>query len=252
MNLNEKQSRFDEAKKFFNLLFGKIKAEIFSYLMKFADGIDTYPFNISDETHRIDMARKAIELSDKGFDIWHAINPVCVAPQGGKRGDETAVSYQTAVVVDIDICSDAHKSDNLAANFEEAKSFLPFTPTILINSGYGLHAYYIWAEPLAITDANREEIKRRNNLLIELVRQRANGKKIDGVGDLPRILRTPGTFNYKLSKDNAPLCHIVEINDICFSPKELDEKLNALSVEKSSNLNQHISRILIFLTTILT
>ncbi|MBR0030828.1 MAG: DUF927 domain-containing protein, partial [Treponema sp.] len=104
----------------------------------------------------------------------------------------------------------------------------------IINSGYGLHAYYIWAEPLAITDQNREEIKRRNNLLIEVVRQKANGKKIDGVGDLPRILRTPGTFNYKLGKENAPLCHIVEQNDIRFSPAEIDEKLNTLYVEKKS------------------
>ena len=232
MHLNEKQSRIDEAITFLNLLFGKIKAEIFSYLMKFADGIDTYSFNISDETHRIEMAKKAIELSDKGFDIWHAVNPVNIKPTGGKRGDETAVSFQTAIVVDIDICSDAHKSNNLAQSFDEAKSFLPFTPSIIINSGYGLHAYYIWAEPLAITEQNREEIKRRNNLLIELVRQRANGKKIDGVGDLPRILRTPGTFNYKLGKDNAPVCHIIEVNDVRFTPEQFDEKLHSLYVEK--------------------
>jgi len=142
------------------------------------------------------------------------------------------VSYQTAIVVDIDIQSDAHKSDNLAANSDEAKSFLPFPPSIIINSGYGLHAYYIWGEPLAVTDQNREEIKRRNNLLLEIVRQRASGKKIDGVGDLPRILRTPGTYNYKLGKDNAPLCHIVEDSGLLFSPAEIDEKLNALFVEK--------------------
>ena len=241
MNYLSTQQRIAQAITFFNLLFGKIKAEIFSYLIKFADSIDTYPFPIADETHRIDMAKKAIELSDKGFDIWHAINPVNIKPTGGKRGDETAVSYQTAIVVDIDICSEAHKSENLAANFEEAKSFLPFTPSIIINSGYGLHAYYIWAEPLAITDENREEIKRRNNLLIELVRQRANGKKIDGVGDLPRILRTPGTFNYKLGKENAPICHIVEDSGLRFSPTELDERLNALIIpqEKEETISSH-------------
>lgn len=184
---------------FFNLLFARIPISHFSYLMIFSNGYGTtYPFIISDETQRELMAKKAIELSKEGFDVWHAVNPVCIEPTSNKRGDETTVSHQTAIVVDIDICSDAHKSDNLAQSFEEAKSFLPFTPSIIINSGYGLHAYYIWAEPLAITDQNREEIKRRNNLLIEVVRQKANGKKIDGVGDLPRILRTPGTFNYKL------------------------------------------------------
>lgn len=220
---------------FFNLLFARIPISHFSYLMIFSNGYGTtYPFIISDETQRELMAKKAIELSKEGFDVWHAVNPVCIEPTSNKRGDETTVSHQTAIVVDIDICSDAHKSDNLAQSFEEAKSFLPFTPSIIINSGYGLHAYYIWAEPLAITDQNREEIKRRNNLLIEVVRQKANGKKIDGVGDLPRILRTPGTLNYKLGKENAPLCHIVEQNDIRFSPAEIDEKLNTLYVEKKS------------------
>ena len=231
----EKQSRIGAATKIFNLLFANIPAGHFSYLMTFSSGYGvTYSFTVFTSTQREAMARKAIELSELGNDVWHAVNLVGVAPTGGKRGDETAVSYQTAVVVDIDICSDAHKSDNLATSFEEAKSFLPFTPSIVIHSGYGLHAYYIWAEPLAVTDANREEIKRRNNRLLDIVRQRANGKKIDGVGDLPRILRTPGTFNYKLGKENAPMCHIVEVNDVRFTPEQFDEKLSALYVEKKS------------------
>ena len=228
---NEKQSKINETMKFFNMLFDGIPAGHFSYLMTFTTGYGvTYSFAISDQTQREAMAYKAVELSELGNDVWHAVNTVAVSPKGGKRGDETAVSYQTSVVVDIDICSDAHKSDNLAANFDEAKSFLPFAPSIIVNSGFGIHAYYIWEKPLAITNANREEIKRRNNLLIDIVRQRANGKKIDGVGDLPRILRTPGTYNYKLGKDNPPLCHIVEDSGLRFSPTELDEKLNALNV----------------------
>lgn len=227
--------RIAQAETFLNLLYKKITAKHFSYLMTFSNGYPTtYPFAISDKTQLAEMAKKAIELSDNGSDIWHAVNPVSASPTSGKRGDETAVSYQIAIVVDIDIRSDAHKSDNLATNFDEAKSFLPFTPSLIIDSGYGLHAYYIFNTPIEITNQNREELKRRNNLLIDVVRQKANGKKIDGVGDLPRILRTPGTYNYKLGRENAPLCHIVEINEIRFSLAELDAKLSALHVEKTS------------------
>ena len=225
---DEKQSRIDKTTKFFDLLFGKITAPHFAYLWTKQQGI--YSFAVTDETQRKAMAKKAVELSDNGVDVWHSVNPVSVAPYAGKRGDENAVSYQIACVVDIDIRSDAHKGDPslLATDFDEAKSFLPFTPSITIHSGYGLHAYYIFDIPIKITDQNREELKRRNNLLLDLIRQRANGKKIDGVGDLPRVLRTPGTFNYKLGKDNAPLCHIVEDIGLRFSPAELDTKLNAL------------------------
>ena len=230
MDITEKQKRIDEAKNFFNQLYGKIMALNFSYLTTFKTGIETYSFSISDETQRLAMAQKAIELSDSGVDVWHCVNPVSIKPTNGKRGDENVVSYQTALVVDIDIRSDAHKGDPslLAASFDEAKSFLPFTPSLIIFSGYGLHAYYIFDTPIKISDDNREELKRRNNLLLAVVRTRANGKKIDGVGDLPRILRTPGTFNFKLGTENAPLCHIVEDSGLRFTPDEIDEKLNTL------------------------
>lgn len=230
---NKKQSRIDKATKFFDLLFGKITAPHFAYLWTKQQGI--YSFAVTDETQRGAMAKKAVELSDNGVDVWHSVNPVSVAPYAGKRGDENAVSYQIACVVDIDIRSDAHKGNPslLAADFDEAKSFLPFSPSIIIHSGYGLHAYYIFDIPIEITDENREEIKRRNNLLLDLIRLRANGKKIDGVGDLPRVLRTPGTFNYKLGKNNAPLCHIVEDTGLRFSPAELDTQLNALVTKQN-------------------
>ena len=209
------------------MLFGKITAPHFAYLWTKQNGI--FPFAISDETQRANMAKKAVELSDNGVDVWHSVNPVNVAPYAGKRGDETVVSYQIACVVDIDIRSNAHKGDPslFAADINEAKSFFPFTPSILVFSGFGLHAYYIFDSPIAITDANREELKRRNNLLLEVIRTKAKGKKIDGVGDLPRVLRTPSTFNYKLGADNAPLCHIIEDSGLRFSPAEFDEKLNA-------------------------
>ena len=226
MNQVEKQSQIATAGNFFNLLYGKITALHFAYLWTKQRGI--FSFNISDETQRAAMAIKAVELSDNGVDVWHSINPVCVQPTDGKRGDESVVSYQIACVVDIDISSNAHKSDNLATSFDEAKSFLPFTPSIIIHSGYGLHAYYIFDTPIAITDENREQLKRRNNLLLDIIRLRANGKKIDGVGDLPRIMRTPGTFNYKLGTDNPSLCHIVEDSGLRFTPDELDAKLGAI------------------------
>ena len=226
--VDKRQTSIAETMKFFNLLYGKITAPHFAYLWTKQRGI--FPFTINDETQRKAMAIKALELSDCAVDVWHSVNPVCVRPIDGKRGDESVVSFQVACVVDIDIRSKAHKGDpeKLAADFDEAKSFLPFTPSLIIFSGYGLHAYYIFDSPIEITDDNREQLKRRNNLIIEVTKLKANGKKIDGVGDLPRVMRTPYTFNYKLGADNAPLCHIGENSGLRFSTAELDKKLNAM------------------------
>ena len=233
--VDEKQSRITELFHFFNQLYGKITVPHFAYLWTKQHG--TFSFAISNVNQRMAMAIKAVELSNKCIDIWHSVNIVNIEPTSSRRGDESVVSYQIACVIDIDIRSDAHKGEPslLAADFNEAKLFLPFTPSLIIFSGYGLHAYYIFDTPIAITEENREEIKRRNNLLIDVVRQKANGKKIDGIGDLPRVLRTPETFNYKLGADNPPLCHVVEDSGLRFAPRELDEKLNALTAIASSS-----------------
>ena len=145
---------------------------------------------------------------------------------------------QTATVTDIDIEGGNHVSNDkkkYPPTFDFAKSFLPFSPSILISSGYGLHALCIYSEPMLITTDNRKQAEERNKKFLELIRIRAEifSKAIDGVGDLPRVLRVPGTFNYKLGKDNAPMCHIVEVSDVRFSPVDMDEKLKALCVEKS-------------------
>ena len=234
------QSQITATANFFNQLYEKIPEPHFAYLWTKQHGI--YSFAIANETQRETMAKKAIELSLNGVDVYHSVNPVSIEPTISKRGDELAVSYQIAIVVDIDIRSDAHKGDHsfLAADFDEAKSFLPFTPSLIIFSGYGLHAYYIFDTPIKITNENREELKHRNNLMLDVIRARANGKKIDGVGDLPRVLRTPSTFNYKLGVDNAPLCHVIEDSSLRFSPTDLDEHLNALiqaQVPKAQSAN---------------
>ena len=126
--VDEKQSQINETAKFFHLLYSKITTPHFAYLWTKQKGI--FSFSINDETQREDMAIKAVELSDCGVDVWHAVNTVCLQPTDDKRGDESVVSYQVACVVDIDIRSVAHKGDpsKLAADFDEAKSFLPFLP----------------------------------------------------------------------------------------------------------------------------
>ena len=236
--ITEKQSRIDEATKFFHLLFGNVTRKFFGYLWtKQGDEKITYPFDVSNPEERIAMARKAIELSDMGADIYYGINLMDTPPAQNARVTAEYVTLQTATVTDIDIEGGNHISSDkkkYPPTFNFAKSFLPFPPSILINSGYGLHALCIYSEPIIITTDNRKKAEERNKKFLELIRIQAGifSKAIDGVGDLPRVLRVPGTFNYKLGKNNSPLCHIVEVNDLRFSPKQFDETLNALYVKE--------------------
>lgn len=225
------QERTIEAEKFFNLLYGNVTERRFGYLWaKQGDNKVTTSFDVSTPNNRLSMAVKAIELSDKGFDVYYGINLTDTPLASGERAKHDTVSLQTATVTDIDIEGGTHISNDkkkYPPDFDTAKSFLPFTPSILINSGYGLHALCIYSTPLTITNDNREEAKARNEKFIGVIRNLAGeySKAVDSVGDLPRVLRVPGTYNYKCGSDNAPLCHIVEANDVRFSPADMDDRL---------------------------
>ena len=227
----EKITRISMAENFFNLLFGNVTERKFGYLWaKQGEEKETYPFTVSNPDERRQMAIKAIELSDAGFDVYYGINLGDKPPVGGSRLNHKQVTLQTATVTDIDIEGGTHisnKKKKYAPTFDTAKSFLPFTASLIVNSGYGMHALCLYSEPITITDDNRLSAKERNEKFLDVIRNNAGVYEVDGVGDLPRVLRVPGTFNYKCGRDNAPLCQLVETNDVRFTPADFDEKLKA-------------------------
>ena len=233
----DKQSRIDMAEKFFNLMFGNVHERKFGYLWTKQDKV-TYPFAVSNPAERSAMARNAIELNDDGKDVYFGVNLMDEAPARNARVKAENVTMQTATVTDIDILGGEHTDpEKYPADFDTAKNFLPFPVSLIVDSGYGGHGYCIYDEPIAITDANRKVVAERNKKFISAIRSRAGkfNKAVDGVGDLPRVLRVPGTYNYKLGKDNAPLCRLVDVSNVRFTPDELDEKLNALTTSKEKS-----------------
>lgn len=237
MKTFDKKARIDEAEKTFNLLFGNVTERKFGYLWTKPDK-QTYPFNVSNADIRKSMAQMAIELNDDGKDVYFGVNLMDNAPAKNTRAKAETVTLQTATIADIDIRSQAHKGDpdEYPPDFDTAKSFLPFGTSVIVNSGYGQHTYCVYSTPIIITADNREQAEKRNRKFISVIRERAGqfSKAVDGTSDLARVLRVPGTFNYKLGRDNAPLCHIVDSNNIRFTPADLDERLNALTPEKKT------------------
>ena len=233
----DKQSRIDIAEKFFNLMFGNVHERKFGYLWTKQDKV-TYPFAVSNPAERSVMARNAIELNDDGKDVYFGVNLMDEAPARNARVKAENVTMQTATVTDIDILGGEHTDpEKYPADFDTAKNFLPFPVSLIVDSGYGGHGYCIYDKPIVITDANRKVVIERNKKFISAIRSRAGkfNKAVDDVGDLPRVLRVPGTYNYKLGADNAPLCRLVDVSNVRFTPDELDEKLNALTTSKEKS-----------------
>jgi len=238
MNTNtiDKQSRIEMALKFLNMLFSAVVERLFGYLWTKQDKA-TYPFAVSSPDERIAMAKKAIELSDAGKDVYFGVNLMNDPPAQNARVKNEFVTLQTATVADIDILGGTHTDPNkYPANVEMAKGFLPFPVSMLVYSGQGLHPYCLYAKPITITAENRSEVTKRNKKFIDTIRSRAGKyvKAVDSVQDLPRVLRMPGTYNYKGGKENAPLCRLIEVSDVRFTPESLDAQLNELQPAKKS------------------
>ncbi|MCL5957860.1 MAG: hypothetical protein M1358_00855, partial [Chloroflexi bacterium] len=122
-----------------------------------------------------------------------------------ERGAADDVSAIGALWIDIDVQGAAHKSENLPptreAAFELIREFA-LQPTIIIDSGHGLQAYWVFKEPwLLENDEERQEAaelsRHFQTTFIEIAQR--HGYTIDNTSDLARVLRVPGTVNRKLS-----------------------------------------------------
>ena len=133
-----------------------------------------------------------------------------------KRPTALQVSSIPGLWLDIDIAGPAHKKTNLPASQEDAidllKSSLPLPPTILVDSGHGLHAYWLFKEPwLFETEDERQQAASLMRRFVLSLKYHAamRGWAMDSVFDLARVLRVPGTLNTKPGAEQM-LCSVRE------------------------------------------
>jgi len=160
-----------------------------------------------------------------------------------KRADAADVTSIRVLHLDIDIKSEAaHKNEILPTTIEEAKAiaYKFCEPTYLVNSGHGLHAYWLFNEHQKID--NHEWW----TLLIQAWQQ-AHQKafpqyKLDATFDLARILRCPESINCK-DPENPIKCEIIEYNETAYYElEEFEDAINfdpdeALKIQRQTNHN---------------
>ena len=150
------------------------------------------------------VAWAASELDGQGAEVYFGVTlrkPGIAPDKRGARGDLLAA---TALWLDIDIENGkAHAAKNLPKTQEEAIELLVelgSVPTLIINSGNGLHVYWRLDAPVSLRTP--AEIDRFEGVLLGL-QQRAKslaakrGWHLDITADATRVLRLPGTMNRK-------------------------------------------------------
>lgn len=110
-----------------------------------------------------------------------------VATRDGRVGGKDAVKAVPALWVDLDCDKSAHGKRDL---FLKLMTY-PLPPSIVVDSGYGLHAYWLLVEPTVIrASTGIKDVEAR----LRGLRDALGG---DHVHDVSRVMRLPGSSNVK-------------------------------------------------------
>lgn len=103
--------------------------------------------------------------------------------------------------IDLDLKDDTHPNNPEDINdLVDFLNDLPLQPSIMVASGHGIHAHWVLKEFWEIeSDQERDEVKGLFQGWQDFIRSRAAVKKwkVDSTHDLSRVLRLPGTTNFK-------------------------------------------------------
>lgn len=94
-------------------------------------------------------------------------------------------------------------------------SALPYKPSLLVGSGGGVHAYWLFREYLEITPEDQSAAGLEMGWL-QYCREVARLKmraELDAVSDLARVMRVPGTRNFKRGADKAADVVLLEVSE---------------------------------------
>ncbi len=170
-------------------------------------------FKVNDLDRASNAAKKYGDKTNTFFGVGLRKNIL----KNGFRGSEQDILCLPTLYADIDIKSGAHAQTSLPSSVDEAIDFLnnlKIKPSIIVNSGNGIHGYWLLDKPFIIeTEENRKHISSIFKGFGRYVNSEAKkrGWKIDSVYDLARILRVPGTINHKLG--TGAKCEVVESHD---------------------------------------
>ena len=160
----------------------------------------------------LDRLADDVATTAERHDLYVGCCPLSSTPTRG-RGTAADVAYLAALWADLDVAGPGHSpaADALplpptrAAAIDAVATLPP--PSVVIDSGGGLQAWWLLAEPLAIDDGNRAEVAELSagwgRALVAA--GAAKGWHVDDVSDLARILRPPGTRNLKPDRPPAPV-----------------------------------------------
>ena len=167
---------------------------------------------------------RAASLSKKS-QVYFGINRRSHLLSIGERGGNGDVGNISIIGMDIDVSDPKEPDKELPQSLEEALTLLEtfsLKPSFTISSGVGVHAYWALNEEIEIT--NDQERKDAQELVRSFYRgfaQFAHPFKFDSTHDLSRMLRFPGSWNFKDPENPRQVVFLSENPERTYSISEI-------------------------------
>ena len=152
--------------------------------------------------HVTESADAATLANVADADLWFGVNPV-IRPAPRRRGTSQHVTKLSCLWVDFDVKPGACESLTQAqAIINDLAGVLGTNPAVLIWSGHGVQPLWLIDDDDAVFASHEDRARaktviKRWRLLVNIFAERRDAGVVDAVFDLARILRIPGTTNYK-------------------------------------------------------
>jgi len=191
--LNDRQEFVTISESFFHELFGPA-------LESDRGAIEIRTFKpLSQQFFRseCDAAAAAYTLLNQGVDVYFGVNP-----RIGGKGKKENVHYVSAFHAEVDYGDIGHKKESRHKTREEAlKAIQEFEPepTLVVHSGGGFHCYWVLSNPVKVETMGIETLEGIN----KGISIKIGGDS--GTQDISRVLRVPGTLNFKVRDDPRPV-----------------------------------------------
>jgi len=169
---------------------------------------------------------RAASLSQKS-QVYFGINRRSQLLSKGERGGNGDVGNISIIGMDIDVSDPKEPDKELPQSQEEALPLLEtfkLKPSFTISSGVGVHAYWALNEEIEIT--NDQERKDAQELVRSFYRgfaEFARPFKFDSTHDLSRMLRFPGSWNFKDPENPKQVVFLSENPERTYSISEIKE-----------------------------
>lgn len=155
---------------------------------------------VGDLDHNADELNR---LCSQGEDVYVGVGLASRDYGEMRRCPASEIAGLVAWWADIDVKHPVHKKHNLPPTQADALSLLDdlgMKPSVVVDSGHGLQLWWLFREPWIFkNDADRAKAAALARQWGETIRVKAaaRGWQVDSVSDLSRLMRLPGSLNWK-------------------------------------------------------